>query len=93
MAAKKAKSTSHSASSQSTGRYANPFFTTTPHAQRKPVNANTRMTDWSKQQLGPVPPVLRDVRVYLAEAPRASPKLKASAKSGFTSWAATARRP
>src|ERR1035441_2668939 len=67
MVTKKAGSTSQSASSGSVGRYAHPFFTTTPLAQRKPVNGNTRMTDWSKQQLGPVPPVLRGGRMDLAE--------------------------
>src|SRR5258708_35397607 len=67
MATKKAGSTSYSASSHSTGRYAHPFFTTTPHAVRKPINGNTRMTDWSKQQLGPVPAVLRGDHMDLAE--------------------------
>ncbi|HEV2200343.1 MAG TPA: metallophosphoesterase [Bryobacteraceae bacterium] len=67
MAIKKAATTSHSASSHSTGRYAHPFFTTTPPAQRKPVNGNLRMTDWSRHQLGSVPPVLRGGRMDLSE--------------------------
>src|ERR1700680_5101908 len=67
MAIKTAGSASHSTSSHSVGRYAHPFFTTIPPAQRKPVNGNTRMTDWSKQQLGAVPPVLRGGRMDLAE--------------------------
>jgi hypothetical protein len=65
MATKIPGSTSHSASSHSTGRYAHPFFTTTPPAQRTPVNGNTRMIDWSKQQLGLLPPVLRGGRMDL----------------------------
>ncbi len=67
MDSKSGGTTSHSASSHSTGRYAHPFFTTTPLAQRKPVNGNTHMTDWSKQQIGPVPPVSRGGRMDLAE--------------------------
>jgi len=67
MVTKTARSTSHSASSHSTGRYAHPFFTTTPPAQRRPVNGNTRMTDWSKQQLGPVPPASGASRMDLAD--------------------------
>ncbi len=51
----------------STGRFAHPFFTTTPPAQRKPISGNTRMTDWSKLQLGPVPAVLLGGRMDLAE--------------------------
>jgi hypothetical protein len=38
------------------GRFAHPFFTAVPPSGRKPVNGFTRMTDWSKQQIGPVPP-------------------------------------
>jgi hypothetical protein len=67
MATKKPESTPQLASSHSTGRYAHPFFTTTPLAQRKPVNGNTRMTDWSKKQIGPVPKVLRGGQMDLAE--------------------------
>ena len=68
MATKKAPSarSTHS-TSHSTLRYAHPFFTTTPPAQRAPVNGNKRLTDWSKQQLGPVPPVLRGGRMDLTE--------------------------
>jgi hypothetical protein len=68
MATNKAGSTSDSANSHSPGRFAHPFFTTTPPALRQPVNGNTRMTDWSKQHLGPVPPVLRGGRMDLTEA-------------------------
>jgi Calcineurin-like phosphoesterase len=67
MATKKIGSTPHSTSSHTIGRYAHPFFTTTPPAQRQPVNGDRRMTDWSKQQLGPVPQGLRDGRMDLAE--------------------------
>ncbi|HEV2690142.1 MAG TPA: metallophosphoesterase, partial [Bryobacteraceae bacterium] len=41
--------------------------TSTPPALRKPVNGNTRLTDWSKQQLGPVPAVLRNGAIDLSE--------------------------
>ncbi len=67
MVIKKAGSASDSASSHSTLRYAHPFFTLTPPSLRKPVNGHTRLTDWSKLQLGPVPPVLRGGRIDLAE--------------------------
>src|SRR6266699_2358510 len=67
MAAKKAAPTSNSPTTHSPGRYAHPFFTTTPPEQRRPVDGNTRMTDWSKQQLGPIPPVLRGGHMDLAE--------------------------
>jgi hypothetical protein len=39
----------------------------TPHAQRTPVNGNLRMTDWSKKQLGPLPPAMRDGRMNLGD--------------------------
>lgn len=62
MAAKKAASNSNPV-----GRFAHPFYTKTPPAQRKPVGGNTRMTDWSKQQLGPVPAVQRNGLMNLSE--------------------------
>lgn len=49
------------------GRYAHPFYSDTPPAQRQPVNGMTRMTDWSKQQLGPVPPTVRGGMMSLAD--------------------------
>ena len=67
MTTKRTGSTSHPGVPHSTGRYAHPFYTTVPHAQRRPVNGDTRMTDWSKKQLGKVPPVLRDGRMDLAD--------------------------
>src|SRR5690348_2280014 len=51
----------------SVGRFAHPFFTNTPPAQRKPVNGHSQMTDWSKQQLGPIPAVHRNGLIDLAE--------------------------
>jgi hypothetical protein len=65
MATHKAELTAHPP--HSTGRYAHPFFTATPQALRKPVNGHTHMTDWSRQQLGLIPPVLREGRMDLAE--------------------------
>jgi hypothetical protein len=55
------------AKSPSAGRYAHPFYTSTPPAQRQPVNGMTRMTDWSKQQLGPVPPTAHGGTMTLAD--------------------------
>ena len=49
------------------GRYAHPFFTPVPPEQRQSVNGNQRMTDWSKQQLGPIPPVARGGKMDLTE--------------------------
>jgi Calcineurin-like phosphoesterase len=49
------------------GRFAHPFYTATPLSERKPVDGMTQMTDWSKKQLGPVPPVVRGGVMTLAE--------------------------
>jgi Calcineurin-like phosphoesterase len=38
-------------------RYAHPFFLPAPQTARQPINGQTRMTDWSKLQLGLIPPV------------------------------------
>ena len=48
-------------------RYAHPFFLPAAHADRQPINGLVRMTDWSKKQLGPIPPVARGGRMDLAE--------------------------
>jgi hypothetical protein len=48
-------------------RFAHPFFTATPVAERRPIRGMTRMTDWSKKQLGPVPRVKRGGVMTLAE--------------------------
>jgi len=62
-----ARPSSRSAAPSQPSRFAHPFFTNTPHSQRTPVNGNTRMTDWSKQQLGPLPSVARGGLLQLAE--------------------------
>jgi hypothetical protein len=49
------------------GRFAHPFFTASPVSERQPFSGDLRMTDWSKQQLGPVPPVVRGGVMALAE--------------------------
>jgi hypothetical protein len=49
------------------GRFAHPFFTSTPLSDRQPVNGMTRMTDWSRQQLGPIPPIARGSVMTLDE--------------------------
>jgi calcineurin-like phosphoesterase family protein len=49
------------------GRFAHPFFTSTPPSERQPVNGLRRMTDWSRQHLGPIPPIKRDGIMTLAD--------------------------
>jgi Calcineurin-like phosphoesterase len=41
----------------SKARYAHPFYLPAPSSTRQPINGQTRMTDWSKTQLGLVPPI------------------------------------
>ena len=48
-------------------RFAHPFFVPAPPAARQPVNGQTRMTDWSKLQLGPLPAVARGGKMDLSE--------------------------
>jgi hypothetical protein len=49
-------------------RFAHPFFSATPPAERKPnAHGHQRMADWSKEQLGPVPPPARQGRMALAD--------------------------
>ncbi len=43
--------------SYSRARYAHPFYLPTSADARQPINGHSRMTEWSKTQLGPVPPV------------------------------------
>jgi hypothetical protein len=51
----------------SRARYAHPFFLPASPAARQPVNGASRMTDWSKKQLGPVPPVTGDGTMSLTD--------------------------
>lgn len=51
----------------SKARFAHPFFVPAAPADRQPVNGHTRMTDWSKLQLGPLPPVARGGKMDLSE--------------------------
>jgi predicted phosphodiesterase len=62
-----APATTHASTSFSKARFAHPFFVPAPPAERQPINGHTRMTDWSKQQLGPVPPVVRGGKMDLSE--------------------------
>ena len=48
-------------------RYAHPFFLPAPHEERTPINGHTRMTQWSMNGLGPVPPVKGDGVIDLAD--------------------------
>jgi Calcineurin-like phosphoesterase len=49
------------------GRFAHPFFSSSPPADRPAVNGRQRMTDWSKSQLGPVSPPRNGGRLALAD--------------------------
>ena len=51
----------------SAARYAHPFFLPAPPEERQPIGGLVRMTDWSKQQLGPIPPVKGDSHMTLAQ--------------------------
>jgi hypothetical protein len=51
----------------SDARYAHPFFLPAPHEKRLAINGHKKITDWSKEQLGPLPPVVRKGRMDLAE--------------------------
>jgi len=55
------------AASHNVGRFAHPFFTSEPVSERRAVDGLTRMTDWSRKQLGPVPPVGRGGVMTLAD--------------------------
>lgn len=48
-------------------RYAHPFFLPAAHSARQPLKGHRRMTDWSKEQLGPVPPVAGEGVMTLAD--------------------------
>jgi hypothetical protein len=48
-------------------RYAHPFYLPSPQSARQPINGQTRMTDWSKLQLGPVPAIKGDGTMTLDE--------------------------
>src|SRR5579862_4379160 len=47
----------NTSTSFSRARFAHPFFLPASPEARQPTNGDSRMTDWSKKQLGPVPPV------------------------------------
>jgi len=53
--------------SYSKARYAHPFFLPASPAERQPINGQTRMTDWSKAQLGLIPPIVRGGNMDLSE--------------------------
>jgi hypothetical protein len=49
-------------------RFAHPFFVSAPPAERQPnAHGHRRMTDWSKEQLGPVPRPERQGRIALSD--------------------------
>jgi hypothetical protein len=49
----------------SNDRYAHPFFLPAPHTDRQEFKGDKRMTDWSKKQLGPIPPVTNNAQMTL----------------------------
>jgi Calcineurin-like phosphoesterase len=53
--------------SYSRSRYAHPFYLPSPPDARQSINGATRMTDWSKKQLGIVPPVKGDGIMNLSD--------------------------
>ncbi len=57
----------HTSTSYSRARYAHPFYLPAEPAARQPFNGATRMTEWSKSQLGLVPPVKGDGIVNLSD--------------------------
>ncbi len=60
-------SANHTSTAYSKARYAHPFFLPATPENRQPINGLTRVTDWSKQQLGPIPPVTRGGNLDLSE--------------------------
>ena len=57
----------HTSTAYSKARYAHPFFLPAAPEQRQPIHGLTRMTDWSQQQLGPIPPVARGGNLNLTD--------------------------
>jgi Calcineurin-like phosphoesterase len=53
--------------SYSRARYAHPFYLPTSPDARQSINGDSRMTDWSKKQLGPVPPLEGDGIMNLSD--------------------------
>jgi calcineurin-like phosphoesterase family protein len=48
-------------------RFAHPFYLPAPQSARQPIHGHTRITDWSKTQLGPIPPVKNNGAMTLDE--------------------------
>ena len=46
-------------------RFAHPFYLPVPPSSRQPINGHTSITDWSKTQLGPIPPVRKNASLIL----------------------------
>jgi hypothetical protein len=49
----------------SKNRYAHPFYLPAPPSARQPLNGNSRITDWSKTQLGLIPKVTNNGAITL----------------------------
>lgn len=61
------KESSYNSTSYSRERYAHPFFLPAPQAERKPIDGQTRITDWSKKHLGPIPSIRKHGLISLAD--------------------------
>jgi hypothetical protein len=59
--------TKYNSTEYSRERYAHPFFLPAPPSERQPLNGLTKMTDWTKQQLGPMPPVRNGGQMSLSD--------------------------
>jgi calcineurin-like phosphoesterase family protein len=57
----------HTSTLYSKARYAHPFFLPAPPEDRQPFHGLTRMSDWIKQQLGPIPPITHGGTFNLAD--------------------------
>lgn len=49
----------------SKSRFAHPFYLPVPPAARQPINGHASIIDWSKTQLGPIPPVIKNASLVL----------------------------
>jgi 3',5'-cyclic AMP phosphodiesterase CpdA len=63
---KMAKKNHDNSTAYSVDRYAHPFFLPAEPAARQPINGHRRLKQWSKEHLGPIPPVKGDGRLDLS---------------------------
>ena len=65
--ARNPRATGTSVAPRDVRRFAHPFFSSRPHAERPVVDGHRRMTEWNKSQLGPVPESRNGGRMSLSE--------------------------